>query len=356
MKRVAIVYGGTSGEHSVSCMTAASVLAAIDRTVYEVLPIGITKSGVWVKGSENPAPADQDANTFEVADGPHVTIDPATGDLFCEGESLGHIDVVFPLLHGPFGEDGTIQGLFEIAHMPYVGSGVLASAAGMDKHYTKTILAAAGLPVCPWVLVTAKTWVNEKTELLAACEDLDYPLFVKPARAGSSLGVSRVTDSEDLEAAILAAMEHDPRVIVESGVPGREVECGVLGGHGTDPSRVSSMGEIVLEGDADFYDFDSKYVDTDGLVLSIPAKISEEDTERLRVMAVKAFTVLDCEGMARVDFFYNDGEITINEVNTIPGFTPFSMYPLLWADAGLEYAELINELISLALERNVGLR
>ena len=288
---------------------------------------------------------------------PALSIRPDTGEIYDDEGSLGIPDVVFPLLHGPFGEDGTLQGLFEIAGIRYVGSGVLASAAAMDKHYTKIILASAGLPVADWVLVTTTEWENNRSELLARAAGLDFPLFVKPSRAGSSLGVSKVTDPRDLTSAIELARAEDPRVLIESGVPGREIECAVLGGRGTSPARASTVGEIVLAGEnVEFYDYESKYVSTDGLTLDIPASIPAPDIERLRSAAVRAFDVLACEGMARVDFFYNDGDIVINEINTIPGFTPYSMYPLLWQASGLSYGELLGELIALAAERPVGLR
>lgn len=355
--RVAVFYGGTSGEHAVSCMTAASVFEAIDRSAFEVIPIGITRDGTWVRGSFDPAPTTVPAGQHAVPEGMPLAIRPDTGEIYDEDGSLGVPDVVFPLLHGPFGEDGTIQGLFEIAGIRYVGAGVFASAAAMDKHYTKIILKDAGLPVVDWVLVTTTEWENNRAELLARAAGLDFPLFVKPSRAGSSLGVSKVSDPRELTDAIELARTQDPRVLIESGAPGREVECAVLGGRGTGPSRASTVGEIVLAGgDAEFYDYKSKYVETDGLKLEIPANIPEEDVEKIRGMAVRAFDVLACEGMARVDFFYDDGSLVINEINTIPGFTPYSMYPLLWQASGLTYGELLAELITLAADRELGLR
>lgn len=327
---------------------------AIDKDRFDVIPIGITKKGTWVRGSFHPAEGD-DVNDYEVPEGTPLTIRPDTGDL-TDGHDIITADVFFPLLHGPFGEDGTIQGLFEIIGKPYVGSGVLASAASMDKHYTKIILQEAGLPVAPWVLATESTWAHHKSQILEDASQLSFPLFVKPSRAGSSLGVSKVSDPRDLEDAIEKARVHDPRVIIEAGIAGREVECAVLGGRGTEDARASSVGEIILTSDVEFYDYDAKYVDTDGLVLDIPARLPDEDRDRIRQMAVDAFRAVDCEGMARVDFFYCDGQLTINEINTIPGFTPFSMYPLLWQDASVGYAELIDELIHLALEAGTGLR
>lgn len=335
-------------------MTAGSVMRSIDRDRYEIIPIGIRRDGTWVSGT-----TDAEAlgtGTAEVGPGNPITVSYGTGEIF-EGETNLLIDVAFPLLHGPFGEDGTIQGLFEMAGIRYVGSGVFASAAVMDKHFTKVILQAAGLPVGPWVLVTKTGWENSRAELTSMISRLQMPLFVKPARAGSSLGISRIESLEELDGAIREAQRHDPKVIVEQGLTGREVECAVLGGRGTSPARASTVGEIVLNDPASgFYDFESKYVETDGLALEIPADLPEEDRERLREMAVEAFTAVDCEGMARVDFFYDRGSIVINEINTIPGFTPYSMYPLLWQKSGLTYPELIDELLTLALDREIGLR
>lgn len=335
-------------------MTAGSVMASIDRDRYEIIPVGIRKDGTWVSGTTDSETLG--TGTAEVGPGTPITVSYGTGQFF-EGERDLAIDVAFPLLHGPFGEDGTIQGLFEMAGVKYVGSGVFASAAVMDKHYTKIVLQAAGLPVGPWVLVTRAGWQSDRVSLLERISELQMPLFVKPSRAGSSLGISRVESLGELDEAIAQAQKHDPKVIVEQSLAGREVECAVLGGHETDPPRASTIGEIILEGHSStFYDFESKYVETDDLVLQIPADISDADMERLREMAVDAFTAVDCEGMARVDFFYDDGDLVINEINTIPGFTPYSMYPLLWQKSGLTYSELIDELLSLALERDMGLR
>ncbi|MEZ7898260.1 MAG: D-alanine--D-alanine ligase family protein [Flaviflexus sp.] len=352
--RVAIVYGGRSGEHSVSCMTASSVMSSIDTERYEIVPIGIRQDGTWVNGTTDTDVLGTGSAT--VGPGEPVTISYGTGTFHVGEESLD-VDVVFPLLHGPFGEDGTIQGLFEMAGLKYVGSGVFASAAVMDKHYTKIVLREAGLPVGPWVLVTANGWRTRRDELVQQIKALKFPLFVKPSRAGSSLGISRIESLDELDAAIAEAQKHDPKVIVEQGITGREVECAILGGTGTESPKASLPGEIVLDNpDSGFYDYESKYVDTDGLVLSIPAAMPDDDQEKLREMALRAFEAIDCEGMARVDFFYDDGELVINEINTIPGFTPYSMYPLMWQKSGMTYSELIDELIGLALERNAGLR
>ena len=273
-------------------------------------------------------------------------------------ESLGEVDVVFPLLHGPFGEDGTIQGMFEMADIRYVGSGVFASAAGMDKHYMKVLFAGAGLPVGPYVVITDAQWRRDKAAALEAVAALKYPVFVKPARAGSSMGITKVSAPENLGAAVEVARQHDPKVLVEQGISGREIECAVLQGRGTDAPRTSQVGEITVtpEGGHEFYDFEAKYLD-DGAVLSCPADVPDEVATEVRRLAAAAFEALGCEGLARVDCFYTDsGDVIINEINTMPGFTPHSMYPQMWQASGLSYRELIDELIQLALERPVGLR
>lgn len=342
----------------------------MDRERYDVLPIGITRDGRWVPGVDDPQQLQLAGATTEVADSPHqIAVMSGSGELVeahrdpaqsrtVVAEQLGEVDVVIPLLHGPFGEDGTIQGMLEMAGIRYVGSGVLASAAAMDKHMTKIVLNQAGIRVGPFVVVTKRAWLTDRDSILDDVERLTLPLFVKPARAGSSLGITRVTDLDQLEAAVEAAQQHDPKVIIEQGIPGREIECAVLGGRGTDRPRTSVLGEIILEGsETGFYDFEAKYVETEGLTMSVPAEVSEAASDEMRDIAARTFDALGCEGMARVDFFYGDDGIpVVNEVNTIPGFTPFSMYPLLWKHTGLEYPELIDELIALALERPVGLR
>ncbi len=380
--RVALIYGGMSGEHSVSCLTAASVLKAMDPQKYEILPIGIRRDGTWVSGVSDPelleaagSGGDVDSSGELVLlgtgeDGRHLyTLSPTgahspTAELISSRTNLGSLrresfDVAFPLLHGPFGEDGTIQGMLEMAGIPYVGSGVFASAAGMDKHYMKVVLEAAGLPVAPYVLVTAKRWRIEPDAVCAEVKErLTYPVFVKPARAGSSLGISKVNRPEELAAAIEFAQATDPKVIVEQGVEGREIECAVLGGHGDESPRASVLGEIVIDsGPGTWYDYETKYIETEGFHMEIPAVVEPGKAERIREMAVQVFEAFECEGMTRVDFFLTkEGEPIVNEHNTIPGFTAVSMYPILWEHTGLSYGALIDELISLALERPVGLR
>ncbi|WP_068265667.1 D-alanine--D-alanine ligase family protein [Janibacter limosus] len=366
--RVAVVFGGRSSEHAVSCATAAGVLRAIDRDVYDVVPVGITRDGAWVL-----APDDADALTLtaertpEVTDtGAEVILPTRVGrselSIHRPGaalEALGDVDVVFPLLHGPYGEDGTLQGMLELTDIRYVGSGVLASAAGMDKHYMKVVFVGAGLPVGPYTVITDTQWRRDKAAAMDAVSALTYPVFVKPCRAGSSMGVSKVDGPEGLEAAIEAAREHDLKVIVESGIVGREIECAVLQGRGLDAPRTSMPGEIVVEAGHghDFYDFEAKYLDEASVVLSCPADLPQDVADEVRRLAAEAFESLACEGLARVDCFVTEGgAVVINEINTMPGFTPHSMYPRMWEASGVTYPELVDELIQLALERPVGLR
>jgi D-alanine-D-alanine ligase len=363
------VFGGRSSEHAVSCSTAASVLRAIDRTHYDVLPVGIAKDGRWVL-------ADGDLSALELAPGhtPEVPSQAQGGVVVplsttertltvqAPGEvprSLGQVDVVFPLLHGPFGEDGTIQGLLELADVRYVGSGVLASAAGMDKHYMKVVFAGAGLPVGPYAVITDREWRRDPEAAMDAARGLHFPVFVKPARAGSSMGITKVDDPTRLREAIELARQHDPKVLVESGVSGREIECAVLQGRGLDGPRTSEVGEIRVERSAghQFYDYEAKYLDEQAVELSCPAKVPPDVAAEVRRIAAAAFEALGCEGLARVDCFYTDtGKVLVNEINTMPGFTPHSMYPRMWAASGLDYPALIDELIVLALERPTGLR
>ena len=366
--RVAVVFGGRSSEHAVSCATAAGVLQAIDRDRYDVVPIGIARDGSWVLVADDPAPLQlTPGHTPEVLGrGAEVLLPKRTGDrtlvVHEPGQALaafGEVDVVFPLLHGPYGEDGTLQGMLELADLRYVGSGVLASAAGMDKHYMKLVLGGAGLPMSPFVVITDAQWRRDKAAAMDAVGALTFPVFVKPCRAGSSMGVSKVDDLDGLEAAIEAAREHDPKVIVETGIVGREIECAVLEGRGLDAPRTSLPGEIAvdLRSGHDFYDFEAKYLDEASVQLSCPADLTDEVTAEVRRVAATAFEALGCEGLARVDCFVTErGEVVLNEINTMPGFTPHSMYPRMWQASGMSYPELIDELVQLALERPVGLR
>lgn len=364
--RVAIVFGGRSSEHVVSCATAAGVLQAIDRDRYDVVPIGIAHDGRWVLMPDDAEPLRLTAeNRPEVTGSTDIVVPPgAAGQSLIVREpgqppsELAGVDVVLPLLHGPFGEDGTLQGLLELADVRYVGSGVAASALMMDKHLMKVAFTAAGLPVGPYVVITDKEWRRDPQAGLEAVRGLGFPVFVKPARAGSSVGITRVDDADRLEAAIEAAREHDPKVVVESAVPGRELECGVLEGRGSDRARASEIGEIEVVSGHEFYDFEAKYIDADADVrLSCPARLPSEVAREIKELSVRAFDAAGCEGLARVDWFYEPGgRLVLNEINTMPGFTPHSMFPQVWDASGLSYPRLITELIELARQRRTGLR
>jgi D-alanine-D-alanine ligase len=363
--RVAVVFGGRSSEHAVSCMTAAGVLRALDRDRYDVVPVGIATDGRWVLAADDPAALEARGATLPRVDdsGPGVLVPTSTTDrtfsVLRQGEvprTLGDVDVVFPLLHGPFGEDGTLQGLLELGDVPYVGSGVLASAASMDKHYMKVLLAGQGLTVGPYAVITPRQWATDPEAALATLEPLGFPLFVKPARGGSSMGISKVEDASGLRAAIEEARRHDPKVIVEAAVVGREIECGVLQDLDGTP-RASEVGEIEVLSGHEFYDFEAKYVDEEHVRLSCPADVSDDVRTRVQDVAVRAFDVMGCEGLARVDVFLTrDGQVVVNEINTMPGFTPHSMYPRMWAASGVDYPALVDRLLQLALSRPTGLR
>jgi len=361
--RVAVVFGGRSGEHPVSCISGAGVLANIDTDLFDVTAIGITPAGRWLYLDADAVPTAAGRQLPAVTGGSAVAlpVDP-TGSTLVALDPAGapwaalDVDVVFPVLHGPYGEDGTIQGLLELAGVPYVGAGVLASAAAMDKEFTKKLLAAEGLPVGDWVVLRPGT----ATLTGAQRERLGLPVFVKPARAGSSLGVSRVADWAELDRAIAVARETDPKVLVEAAVVGREVECGVLE-YPDGRIEASPTAEIHVGGGYDFYDFDAKYLDDTAATFDIPADLPAEVTARIHELSRRAFAALDAQGLARVDFFVRpDGDpadrVVINEVNTLPGFTPISMYPAMWAKAGVSYRELITVLLRTAMARGTGLR
>src|SRR6478752_1031046 len=365
--RVAVVFGGRSSEHAISCVTAGSVLEAIDRTTYDVIPIGIATDGRWVLESGDPERLRiTGPDRLPAVDGERATIALApeatsTGLVVTEPSqpprTLGDVDVVFPLLHGPWGEDGTIQGMLEMAGVRYVGAGVLASAVSMDKAYMKVVLAAAGLPVLPSVTITAAEWTRDAAGCRERAASLGYPLFAKPARGGSSFGISKVHDATELEAAIVEAMRYDPKVLVESAaVDAREIECGVLQALDGTP-ETSLPAELRVGGDHEFYDFEAKYLPGQHTEIDIPADLPAEVTAQIRELAVRAFEAVGCEGLARVDFFVlPDGRVVVNELNTLPGFTPTSMYPQMWAASGLDYPALVDRLIRLALARDTGLR
>lgn len=362
--RVAVVFGGRSNEHAISCVSAGSILRNLDPERFDVVPVGITTEGSWVLTDGDPA-------ALAITDRrlPEVTADSGTelalpadprrsGQLVSlstgAGEVLASVDVVFPVLHGPYGEDGTVQGLLELAGVPYVGAGVLASAAGMDKEFTKKLFAAEGLPVGPYAVLrpTRDTLHPEERERLG------LPVFVKPARGGSSIGVSRVTNWDQLDAAVAHARRHDPKVIVEAAIVGRELECGVLEmPDGT--VEASTLGEIRVAGvrgrEDSFYDFATKYLD-DAAELDVPAKVDDEIADSVRQLAIRAFKAVDCQGLARVDFFLTEDGPVLNEINTMPGFTTISMYPRMWAASGVDYPTLLSTMVETALARGVGLR
>ncbi|UYM05700.1 D-alanine--D-alanine ligase family protein [Solicola gregarius] len=363
--RVAVVFGGKSSEHGVSCLTAREVMRAIDTDRYDVVPIGITREGRWVLQPGEPKVLEQGGLPELTEDGPDIAIsnDPRRNEVVVRESasapaSIGSVDVVFPLLHGPWGEDGTLQGLLEIAGTRYVGAGVLASAVGMDKQYMKLVFAAEGLPQLPYVVIRPREWKDDPDAVRESIASLHYPVFVKPARAGSSFGGSLVREPAALSDAVALAQEYDPKVIVEAGAEGaREIECGVLEDL-TGQARASVAGELVVAADQGhaFYDFEAKYLDG-STTLRIPADVPDDIAQRIRGHAVRAFEALGCEGLSRVDFFWlPDGRLVINELNTMPGFTPTSMFPQLWAASGLDYAALVERLIALAMARDTGLR
>ena len=359
--RVAVVFGGRSTEHAVSCVSAGSVLAAIDRDRYDVVPVGISREGRWVLAGDDPEKlAITGGELPEVpSEGAAVVLsgDPTHRGLAVQEagqvpRELGEVDVVLPLLHGPYGEDGTIQGLLELAGVPYVGSGVFASAAAMDKGHMKTLLQGAGLPVGPYAVVTPRAWATDKAAVRETVAALGYPVFVKPARAGSSVGITKVHAPDELDDAVEVAREHDPRVVVEAMLDGREIECGVLEGLHGGPPDASIPGEVVVGGDHEFYDFAAKYLPDEGTDLVIPADLPDAVVAEVQALARQAFEALSCEGLARVDFFVaRDGRVVVNEVNTMPGFTPVSMFPLMWRESGLDYPALVDRLVAIAVER-----
>ena len=364
--RVALIFGGQSSEHGISCLTAAGVLRAIDRDRFEVVAVGISKSGRWTQ-----VPLEVVASYQIVESVAPEVVEPDFDAVWMVGKDgcevatreggklvdIHSVDVAFSLLHGPFGEDGTIQGMFEMMGIRYVGSGVTASAIGMDKHFMKVAFEAAGLPVGPYVVASAHRLSHDREAVLAEIGRLRFPVFVKPARGGSSIGISRVADPSELDAAIAEAQRYDPKVVVEQGIVGRELECAVLG----NPSAplgadASVIGEIRVQTPDGFYDYEAKYFDDDGAALDAPAQIDDALSARLQQLAKEAFAAVDAEGLVRADFFVGEEGVFINEVNTMPGFTPISMFPTLWQSVGMTYPQLVGRLIELALERPVGLR
>lgn len=340
-KRIGLLYGGKSAEHEVSLSTAKAVTQALNFEEYEVHPIFITLDGEWLIGPQLTAPVETiDQLQFDSNKAPNNIIN------FINAHSEKQFDVIFPLLHGTNGEDGTVQGLLEVMNVPYVGNGVLASSAGMDKVIMKQLFEMAGLAQTPYTYFIRGEWEKNQEEILERCEKLQAPLFIKPANLGSSVGISKAVTRDEIIAAINLALQYDRKIVVEQGIAGREIEMGVLG---NDEPKTSVSGEIKPV--TEFYDYDSKYKDG-STALIIPAEIPDAVMDKMSEMAKAAFKVLDCSGIVRADFFVTaDNQVLINEVNTMPGFTPFSMYPLLWQHTGVSYPELIDQLIELALER-----
>jgi D-alanine-D-alanine ligase len=371
--RVAVVFGGRSAEHAVSCASAGLVLGAIDKQRYEVVPIGIARDGRWVLTSGDPARLAIGSGELPSVDAvatPGVSVTPRTGQgagaLVISGPAevpadLGDVDLVLPLLHGNYGEDGTIQGLLEMTGIRYAGAGVLASAAGMDKEYMKVLFAARDLPIGRYVVVRERDWGSsapeaERKRVLDEVAELGWPVFVKPARGGSSIGTSRVTQAGDLEAAIEEARKYDRKVLVEAAIEGVEVECAVLEGADGGPPEASVPGQVVVDSHSAFYDFEAKYLDAETDMI-IPAPIPAHATERIRQLACAAFDAISCEGLARVDFFYTPaGEVLVNEINTMPGMTPASGFPKMWAASGLPLPALVERIIQTALAKREGPR
>jgi len=375
------VFGGRSSEHAISCLGAGHVLAALDRDRYEVVPVGIARDGRWILAPDDPgrlAITDGELPSVEAMAAPGTEIaarlDPATRGLVVTApgdvpHSLGEVDVVLPLLHGAYGEDGTLQGLLEMAGARYAGAGVFASAAGMDKEYMKLIFASRGLPVGRYVVVRDRDWrpretdgavraapTPERKRVLDEIGELGWPVFVKPARGGSSIGTTRVPDPAGLEEAIEIARVHDPKVLVEAAVPGIEVECAVLEGVSGGPPDASIPAQVLIGGDAEFYDFRAKYLEAD-TAMAIPPPIGSDAIEEVRRLACAAFDALSCEGLARVDFFFTpQGRVILNEINTMPGMTSASAFPLMWQATGLTLAQLWDRIIQTALRKRLGLR
>jgi D-alanine-D-alanine ligase len=355
---VVVLFGGRSSEHSISSATAGGVLRAIDRDRFRVIPVGITRDGAFVLEDDDPDKFALIPDALpEVRDNgtrvrlPDSTLSREWTVTDAEGtRSLGDVDVVLPILHGRFGEDGTVQGLLELLGIPYAGGGVLMSAIGMNKHVTKQVLRAANVPVVPWVAVTRADLARGRSLWERRIHALDLPVFVKPNEAGSSVGVTKVSQWDDLDAALDTAFAEDGLVLVEKAIVGREVECGVLPGRDGGPVRVSVAGEIVVTG-REFYDFEAKYLGAAGVELVCPADLRDGELAEMQRIAAQAFEAIGGQGLARVDFFYTGTEFYVNEVNTMPGFTPISMFPTCWIASGLSYPDLISDLLDAALAK-----
>jgi D-alanine-D-alanine ligase len=376
--RVAVVFGGRGPEHQVSCMGGGNMLGAIDRSRYEVIPVGITTEGNWVLVADAPerlGVTDGKLPTVAAVAEPGSAVVPwsAAGPAVVSTVAtapaqipplFGDVDVVLPVLHGPYGEDGTIQGLLEMAGVRYVGAGVLASAVSMDKEYMNLIFRAKGLPIAPFVVVRERDWPDVQDEVLSVeakrvlddIEELGWPLFVKPARGGSSIGTSKAHTMAELRAAIATARQYDPKVLVETAIDGVEVEVSVLEGVDGAPPDTSSPGQLLIDGGEEFWDFEAKYLDT-ASGMAIPAPIPESAIAEIRRLAAAVFDAVSCEGLARVDFFYTrDGEILVNEINTMPGLSPASYFQKMWEVSGMPFPQLIDRLLQTALKKRPGLR
>ena len=354
--RVGLIFGGRSGEHEVSFCSASSIIKAIDKDKYTVVPIGITKEGRWI----SPQDSELALQSGKIEGKSTVILlnDPSGRTLVCidnnqrfdKSSALERLDVIFPVLHGPYGEDGTVQGLLELADIPYVGAGVAASAISMDKDLMKTIFQQKGLPILKWMTIKRKEWQKDKEKILSLIQNgFEYPLFVKPTNLGSSVGITKVHKKEELEKAIDLASSYDRKILIEEGLEeAREIECGVLG---NDEPQASVVGEVKPAGE--FYDYDSKYIDKETQLI-VPADLPDGVSRKVQEIALRAFKAVDAAGMARVDFFVSkkENKIYLSEINTIPGFTSVSMYPRLWKASGIPYSDLIDQLIQLALERH----
>ena len=385
--RVAVVFGGRGPEHQVSCMGGGNMLASIDRSRYEVIPVGITTDGRWVQVADAPEQLSVTGGqlpTVEAVAEPGSHVVPWSGGAVAEVVAaggvvasapaevphlFGDVDVVLPVLHGPYGEDGTIQGLLEMAGVPYVGAGVLASAVSMDKEYMNLIFTARGLPVGPYVVVRERDWPGFSADEIATAAssvgakrtvddvaELGWPLFVKPARGGSSIGTSKAHDAGELYEAIATARQFDPKVLIEAAIDGAEVEVSVLEGIDGAPPDTSLPGQLLVDGGEEFWDFEAKYLDA-ASGMAIPAPIPDAATAEIRRLAAAAFDAVSCEGLARVDFFYTtDGRVIINEINTMPGLSPASYFQKMWEFSGMPFPRLIDRLLQTALKKGQGLR
>jgi D-alanine-D-alanine ligase len=352
--KIAVLFGGRSPEHSISCISANSILGALDRNKYEVTPIGITRKNEWVVFKDKSPFLDLVKSDLPEVKAEGINENKSLSSGLITPPELLNTDVVFPVLHGPNGEDGTIQGLFELLNLKYVGSGVLSSSVCMDKTVTKALLSQGNLPIGDYLTISNHDWLVNKARITNAIKNMSFPLFIKPARSGSSLGISKVKVFSEVESAIEKAREFDKKVIVEASIENsREIECGVLGGYKNLPVRTSLPAEIIVKSEHEFYDFEAKYID-DSVDLVVPANLSDALLTQVQDLSIKVFELLNCAGLARIDFLVTkNNEVLINEVNTMPGFTSISMFPRMWQSSGVNYAELVDYLVEEALNRVV---